>query len=70
MLDSKMPYEMRFKQIPHLGGIQEFGVAAYVKDLKAGKLDSCTQQGHFVGYDSESKGYQIYWPLKRSVTVE
>ena len=24
---------------PYLGGIQEFGVAAYVKDLKAGKLD-------------------------------
>ena len=26
--------------------------------------------GHFVGYDSESKGYRIYWPGKRSVTVE
>ena len=56
-LDGKMLYEMRFKQKPHLGGIQEFGVAAYVKDLKAGKLNSRTQQGRFVGYDLESKGY-------------
>ena len=42
----------------------------YVKDLKAGKLDACTQQGCFVGYDSESKGFKIYWPTTRSVTVE
>ena len=39
-LDGKTPYEMVHKKKPHLGGIQEFGVAAYVKDLKAGKLDA------------------------------
>ena len=26
--------------------------------------------GHFVGYDIKSKGYWIYWPTKRSITVE
>ena len=55
---------------PYLGGIQEFGVAAYVKDLKAGKLDPQAKMGKFVGYDSKSKGYRIYWPGKCSVTVE
>ena len=69
-LDGKTPYEMKNKEKPHLGGIQEFGVAAYVKDLKAGKLDARVQVGHFVGYDSESKGYRIYWPGKRSITIE
>ena len=69
-LDGKTPYEMVHKKKPHLGGIQEFGVAAYVKDLKAGKLDARAQVGHFVGYDTESKGYRIYWPGKRSITVE
>ena len=63
-LDGKTPYEMVKNKKPHLGGIQEFGVAAYMKDLKAGKLDAHAQLGRFVGYDTESKGYRIYWPAK------
>ena len=51
---------MQHKKKPHLAGIQEFRVAAYIKDLKAGKLDACAKVGRFVGYDSESKGYWIY----------
>ena len=69
-LDGKTPYEMKTKKKPNLAGIQEFGATAYVKDLKAGKLDSRAKLGRFVGYDSESKGYRIYWPEKRSITVE
>ena len=61
---------MKNNKKPHLAGIQEFGAAAYMKDLKAGKLDARAQVGRFIGYDSESKGYRIYWPNKRSVTVE
>ena len=56
--------------MPYLAGIQEFGAAAYVKDLKAGKLDTRAKVGRLVGYNSESKGYRIYWPGKRSITVE
>jgi hypothetical protein len=59
-LDGKTPYKMKHKKKPYLRGIHEFGAAAYVKDLKAGKLDSCAQLGQFVGYDSESKGFRIY----------
>lgn len=55
---------------PNLVGNQEFGAAAYVKDLKAGKLDARATKGRFVGYDLKSKGYRIYWPKKRSVSVE
>lgn len=51
-------------------GIQEFGVAAYVKNFAAGKLDAHAQLGRFVGYDLESKEYRIYWPNKWSVSVE
>ena len=69
-LEGKTPYEMINKKKPHLAGIQEFGAAAYVKDLKAGKLDARAKVGRFVGYDSESKGCRIYWPTKRSITVE
>ena len=63
-LDGKTPYEAANHKKPHLAGIQEFGVAAYVKDLAAGKLDAQSKKGRFVGYDLESKGYRIYWPKK------
>jgi hypothetical protein len=69
-LEGKTPYEAWHNKKPHLAGIQEFGAAAYVKDLKAGKLDAWAKVGRFVGYDSESKGFRIYWPGKRTVTVE
>ena len=54
----------------HLAGIQEFRAAAYVKDLTVCKFDAQATKGCFVGYDLESKGYQIYWPGKCSITVE
>ena len=69
-LNGKTPYEMKNKKKPHLASIHEFSVAAYVKDLKAGNLDDHAQIGWFIGYDSESKGYCIYWPNKQSITVE
>ena len=43
---------------------------AYVKDLKAGKLDACAKLRWFMGYNSKSKGFCIYWPNKWSVTVK
>ena len=57
--DGKSPYEVKNKKKPNPAGIQEFRTAAYVKDLKAGKLDARAKKGQFIGYDSESKGYRI-----------
>ena len=39
-LQGRTPYEERYKKKPNLVGIQEFGAAAYVKDMIVGKLDS------------------------------
>ena len=36
----KTLYKLRHKKKPNLAGIQELGATAYVKDLKAGKLDA------------------------------
>ena len=66
----KTPYKLRHKKKPNLAGIQEFSVTAYVKDPKARELDAQAKVGRFVGYDTKYKGYRIYWPTKRSVTVE
>ena len=70
ILQGRIPYKENYKKKPNLVGIQEFGVAAYVKEMTVGKLDSWAQMGWFVGYDSESKGYSIYWPNKRTVSIE
>ena len=69
-INRKTPYETQHKKKPHLAGIQEFGFAAYVKDLKAGKLDAHAKIGQFIGYNLECKGYRIYWPQKQSITIE
>ena len=69
-INRKTLYEVRHKTKSNLAGIQEFSAAAYVKDLKAGKLDARAKVGCFVGYDSESKGYRIYWPGKGLIMVE
>ena len=65
-LNRKTPYGMGHKKKPN----QEFSAATYVKDLSTGKLDARAKKGHLVGYDFESKGFRIYWPEKRSITVE
>ena len=53
----KSPYEVKNHKKLNPAGIQEFGATAYVKDLKAGKLDARAKKGQFVGYDPESRGY-------------
>ena len=68
-LKGKTPYEMVKGVKPYLGGLQELAAAAYVKDLKAGKLDPRAVKGRFVGYDSESKGFRIDTE-KRTVSIE
>ena len=41
----KSPYEVKNHKRPNLAGIQEFGATAYVKDLKASKLDIRAKKG-------------------------
>ena len=69
-LDRKTPYKMQHGKKPYLTGIQEFGTVAYMKDLNAGKLDLKARIGRFVGNNSKSKGYRIYWPKQKSISVE
>ena len=55
--NGKSPYQVKTQKKLNLAGIQEFGAAAYMKDLKARKQDTREKKGWF---DSESKGYRIY----------
>lgn len=42
----------------------------WVKCLDVGKLEPRAEEGRFVGIDSESKGYRVYWPGKNRVSIE
>ena len=50
--------------------LKPWGNKVWVKLTKPGKLNSQSREGRFVGHDEESKGYRIYWPENRSLTVE
>jgi BRCT domain type II-containing protein len=41
-----------------------------VKRLDIVKLEPRSEECQFVGIDSESKGYRVYWPGKNRVSVE
>lgn len=64
------PYEKGTGKKPNLSMLHEWGSTAWVKKLTASKLDSKVQKGNFVGFDEESKGYRIYWPEKKKVSIE
>ncbi|CDO69616.1 hypothetical protein BN946_scf184851.g4 [Trametes cinnabarina] len=64
------PYEARYGSPPDLWDLHHFGAKVWVRKESAGKLESKAREGRFVGYSQKSKGYQIYWPDKRSITVE
>ncbi|RXW15151.1 hypothetical protein EST38_g10703 [Candolleomyces aberdarensis] len=66
----KTPLEIASSERPNLGAIQPWGSKILVKDLNAGKLDSRVREGRYLGPDEESLGVRVYWPEKRTVTVE
>jgi hypothetical protein len=68
--ENKTPYEKGTGRKPNLSGLHEWGSTAWVKKLNASKLDSKVEKGKFVGFDDESKGYRIYWPEKKRISIE
>jgi hypothetical protein len=55
---------------PDLSNLITWGARVWVKVLDVKKLQPRAVEGHFVGYDEESKAYQIYWPTQRKISVE
>ena len=68
--ESKTPYEMATGIKPNLTGLLEWGSKVWVKKLNAGKLRPQALEARFVGINDESKGYRIYWPSHRKVSIE
>lgn len=69
-LDGRTPYEAVNRRPPDLRDLPEWGCKVWVHDDKTGKVGVRAKEGHWVGYDENSKGHRIYWPGKQSVGVE
>ena len=64
------PHERGTGQKPNLGNVPCFGATCWVLQEKVGKLDPKSKPGRWVGYELQSKGHKIYWPDRRTVSVE
>jgi hypothetical protein len=64
------PYELVLGSKPNLAQAHEFGARDLIHVLEGSKLIPRTGEAGFVGKDVESKGYWVYWLLKRRVSVQ
>src|SRR5258708_3500579 len=64
------PIERATGQKPNLKKVLVFGAIVWMKLKDAGKLDPQAVEGHFVGYDEESKGYCLYFPRRQQIAVK
>jgi hypothetical protein len=62
--EMKTPHEIGSGEKPDLSVVRPWGCKAWVRRLGIGKLEPRAEECRFVGIDSESKGYRIYWPGK------
>ena len=66
----KTPFELATGNKPDLSVVYPWGCKAWVKKLDVGKLEPRAEEARFIGFDSESKGFRIYWPGKNRVSIE
>ena len=65
------PYELLNGRKPNIKGLQPWGCKVRVHDEGESKLDGRSKIGRWLGFDPDTKdGHRIYWPDKRSVSVE
>ena len=65
------PYELLNGRKPNVKGLHPWGCKVRVHDIDGTKLEGHSKVGHWLGFDPEMKdGHRIYWPDRRSVSVE
>ncbi|TFY74766.1 hypothetical protein EWM64_g9246 [Hericium alpestre] len=64
------PYECITGEKPDLMDLREWYCKVWVRMENCRKLELRTDEGHFIGYSTESKGLIIYWPQRRTTTVK
>ena len=70
-IDMLTPYQKCFNIAPDISDIHPFGQIVYVKrTVSPDKLSEQAIEGRWIGKDPDSNGYRIYWPNRKSITVE
>jgi hypothetical protein len=69
MLGRKSLFEKQYSTPPDLSRAWEWGIWVYVH-CPAGKLEAYASEGRWIGLDDTSNGHRIYWPDRRTITVE
>jgi hypothetical protein len=70
-VEGMTPFEAAFGKKPDLKDVREWGEKVYVRLEKKGlKLGGRVREGRWLGIDEQSKGFRIYWPDTKSITVE
>jgi hypothetical protein len=68
-LDGMTPYEAVYGEKPTLKGVREWGSLCWIT-RKSSKISERAEEGRWIGFDGSSKGHRIYWPTRRSISVE
>ena len=65
------PFELLNGRKPNLKHLHPWGCKVRVHDITGSKLDGQSSIGQWMGFDEETKdGHRVYWPEKRTVSVE
>ena len=71
MLGNTTPFEKLYGSKPNLAGVPKWGQRVWVHYNKGSKLNPCTVECHWVGYNRDSThAHHVYWPDKHCVSVE
>ena len=68
---NKTPYEAWYKKKPDVQGLRVFGCIAYslIPAQRREKFDEKGEKLIFLGYSEESKGYRLYNPATKDITI-
>ena len=69
-LNGRTPYEALTGSPPDMSGVPVWGSQVWVHDDSSGKVGVRAIAARWVGFDTQTKGHRVYWPERRTVTVE
>jgi hypothetical protein len=69
-LGGRTPWQALYGSPPDLSRLKHFGETVWVHDADGSELDPRAREGRWIGFDIESRGHRVYWPVNRTVSVK